>query len=145
MTDSNPPPPSDTWAVAELMGHLTLAGRLTKPGELGGLWQIDIPEGDAFRTEFFGSPSVYRLRIVSEAIARAYARPGHAVVEYDAPIVTRDQHEDAMERARANYERVALENEELRRRLTAVNALPPPPQPMLFPDQTPEADHDHVL
>jgi hypothetical protein len=141
MTDSHPPTP-DTWAVAELMGHLTLAGRLTKPGELGGLWQIDIPEGDAFRTEFFGSQSVYRLRIVSEAIARAYARPGHAVVEYDAPIVTRDQHERAMERARANYERVALENEELRRRLTAVNALPPPP-PMLFPDQTPEADDAH--
>ncbi len=121
----------ETWAIAELMGHLTLAGRVTKPGELGGLWQIDIPEGDGFRSEFFGSQSVYRLRVVSEAIARAYARPGHAVVEYDAPIVTRAEHEDALARARENYARVQYENEQLRRRLTAVNALPPPDQDSL--------------
>ena len=29
---------NDSWAVAELMGHVTLAGRITKPGEYGGLW-----------------------------------------------------------------------------------------------------------
>lgn len=28
---------NDTWAIAELMGHLTLAGRITKPGDNGGL------------------------------------------------------------------------------------------------------------
>ena len=82
---------NDSWAVIELMGHVTVAGRVTKPGEYGGLWQVDVPEGDTFRTEFFGSQSVYRIRIVSEEIARAYARPGHEIIEYDAPIVTREE------------------------------------------------------
>jgi len=95
MSDNN----NDSWAVAELMGHVTLAGRITKPGEYGGLWQIDIPEGDSFRTEFFGSQAVYRIRIVSEEIARAYARPGHEVIAYDAPIITREEHLQVVEKA----------------------------------------------
>ena len=33
---------NDTWAVVEMMGHLTIAGRVTRPGEYGGLWQIDV-------------------------------------------------------------------------------------------------------
>lgn len=115
---------NDTWAVVELMGHVTIAGRVTKPGEYGGLWQIDIPNADTFKTEFFGSQSVYRVRIVSEDIARAYAKPGYGVVEYDAPIVTRAEHENAMQRAREEFERLREENEVLRQRLTAVRALP---------------------
>jgi hypothetical protein len=112
------------WAVVELMGHVTIAGRVTKPGEYGGLWQIDIPDGDTFRTEFFGSQSVYRVRITSEEIARAYAKPVHEIVEYNAPIVTRAQHENAMQLAREKLERLQDENEELRHRLTAIRALP---------------------
>ena len=115
---------NDSWAVVELMGHVTLAGRVTKPGEYGGLWQIDVPEGETFQTQFFGSQSVYRIRMVSEEIARAYVRPSHAIVEYNAPIVTREEHEDAMQKARTEYYRVQRENDELRRRLTSVNALP---------------------
>lgn len=115
---------NETWAVVELMGHVTIAGRVTKPGEYGGLWQVDIPFGETFRTEFFGSQAVYRIRIVSEEIAHAYAQPRHAIVEYDAPIVTRTEHESAMHTAREMIDRLARENEELRRRLTAVNALP---------------------
>ncbi len=115
---------NDSWAVVELMGHVTLAGRVTKPGEYGGLWQIDVPDSETFQTQFFGSQSVYRIRMVSEEIARAYVRPSHAIVEYDAPIVTREEHENAMQRAQGEYYRVQRENEELRRRLTAVNALP---------------------
>lgn len=115
---------NDSWAVVELMGHVSISGRVTKPGEYGGLWQIDIPEGESFRTEFFGSQSVYRVRIVSEEIARAYARPAHQVIEYDAPIVTRAEHENAMQKAKEEYYRVRSENDELRRRLTLVNALP---------------------
>ena len=112
------------WGIVELMGHLTLAGRLTKPGENGGLWQIDIPDGEYFATQLFGSQSVYRVRIVSEAMARAYAGPKHALVEYDAPIVTRAEHEAAMDRARERLDHLGRENEELRRRLTSVRALP---------------------
>lgn len=115
---------NDSWAVVELMGHVTIAGRVTKPGEYGGLWQVDIPDGDNFRTEFFGSQSVYRVRIVSEEIARAYARPAREVMEYDAPIVTREEHLNKIEQARERYGNLLRENDELRRRLTAVNALP---------------------
>jgi len=89
---------NESWAVVELMGHVTIAGRITKPGEYGGLWQIDIPEGDSFRTEFFGSQAVYRVRMVSEEIARAYSRPAHTVIEYNAPIITRDEHISVVER-----------------------------------------------
>lgn len=118
------PENNDSWAVIELMGHVTIAGRVTKPGEFGGLWQVDVPEGETFRTEFFGSQSVYRIRIVSEEIARAYARPGHEIIEYDAPIVTREEHLSKMEQAREQYYALREENNELRRRLTAVRALP---------------------
>ena len=112
-----------TWAVCELMGHLTLAGRITRPGEYGGLWQVDIPDGMTFRTEFFGSGSVYRIRIVSEEIARAYATHNE-VVEYDAPIITRQEHEASMDRVREKLELYESKIRELQRRLTAVNALP---------------------
>jgi hypothetical protein len=112
MTEDN-----DIWAVIELMGHVTIAGRVTKPGEYGGLWQVDIPIDGTFRTEFFGSQSVYRIRIVSEEIARAYAVPNHDIIEYNAPIITRAEHENAMQRAREIIK-------ELRRKLEEAKALP---------------------
>jgi hypothetical protein len=115
---------NDAWAVVELMGHVTVAGRVTKPGEYGGLWQIDIPEEKTFRTEFFGSQSVYRIRMVSEEIARAYALPSHEVIEYNAPIVTRAEHENAMSRAREEFYRLQHENQTLKDRLIAIKALP---------------------
>ena len=104
----------ETWAIAELMGHLTLAGRITKPGENGGLWQIDIPDDTeaGYHTEFFASGSVYRIRIVSEEIARAYSR-SNEIVEYAAPIVTRAEHEAAMERAREIIEGLKEQNRKL--------------------------------
>jgi hypothetical protein len=113
---------NDTWAIAELMGHVALAGRITKPGEYGGLWQIDIPEGESFRTEFFGSQSVYRIRMVSEAIARGYARPGHEIIAYDAPIITREEHEAAMQQARERIMDLREQNEELKSQLMALPA-----------------------
>jgi hypothetical protein len=116
---------TDCWAVVELLGHLTLAGKITKPGEYGGLWQIDIPEGDSFRTEFFGSGSVYRIRVTSEDISRAYASPSNEVIEYNAPIVTRAEHQNAMDRARHELSILERENDELRRRLIAIRSLPP--------------------
>jgi len=108
----------DTWAIAELMGHLTLAGRITKPGDNGGLWQIDIPDADSFHTEFFGSQSVYRIRIVSEQIARAYVSH-HEMIEYNAPILTREEHEAEMDRARELIENLRREMDKLRHALPA--------------------------
>lgn len=102
---------AETWAIAELMGHLTLAGRVTKPGEYGGLWQIDIPEGnEKFHTEFFSSQSVYRIRIVSEEVAVHYVSHNE-IVEYDAPIITRQEHEYRMDQMR---DRILKLEEELR-------------------------------
>ena len=112
---------TDVWAIAELMGHMTLAGRLTKPGENGGLWQIDVPDGDHFASQLFGNQSVYRIRIVSEDMARAYAGPKHALIEYDAPIVTRQEHEAAIDRAREAMQDMQQEITELRERLTKVS------------------------
>lgn len=114
----------DTWAVVELMGHVALAGRLTKPSDSMGLWQLDVPEGENFRTEFFGSQSVYRIRIVSEEIARAYVKPAYPMQAYDAPILTRAEHESQIERMTDRLRDVQYENEELRRRLVSVQALP---------------------
>ena len=111
---------NNNWAVVDLMGHTTLAGQVTKPGEYGGLWQIDIPDGDSYRTEFFGSQSVFRVRMVSEEIARAYAVPSNEVIEYDAPIITREQHENAMRQAREQIDKLGREVYELQRRLTIV-------------------------
>jgi hypothetical protein len=122
---------NDVWAVAELMGHLTLAGRLIQEGEL---FRIDIPDVDTFRTEYFGKSAVYRIRITSEEIARAYALPEHAVVEYNAPIVPRSEYENAMQRTREAMQKMQYENEELKRRLVSVKALPEPQE------QDPEKD-----
>jgi hypothetical protein len=97
---------NESWAIVELMGHVALAGRVTKPGEYGGLWQIDVPEGETFHTEFFGSQSVYRIRMVSEEIARGYARPSRDIIAYDAPIITREEHEAVVERLRERLREV---------------------------------------
>src|SRR5690349_11404944 len=97
---------NESWAIVELMGHVALAGRVTKPGEYGGLWQIDVPEGETFHTEFFGSQSVYRIRMVSEEIARGYARPSRDIIAYDAPIITREEHEAVVERLRERIREV---------------------------------------
>jgi hypothetical protein len=101
MNESN-----DSWAIVELMGHVALSGHVTKPGEYGGLWQIDVPDGETFRTEFFGSQSVYRIRMVSEEIARGYARPSRDIIAYDAPIITREEHEAVVERLRERLREV---------------------------------------
>lgn len=122
--DENENKSTEVWAIVELMGHVSMAGRVTKPGEYGGLWQIDLPTGDTLATEFFSSQSVYRIRIVSEEIARAYSHRNE-IVEYDAPIVTRQEHEAAMDRLRDEAIRYRRMSEELQRRLTAVNALTP--------------------
>lgn len=109
----------DSWAIVELMGHVALAGRVTKPGEYGGLWQIDIPEGETYRTEFFGSQSVYRIRMVSEEIARVYA-PKNRVIEYDAPIVTRNEYETLAEKSREQISTLRREVARLEYRLAAL-------------------------
>lgn len=133
---------NDSWAIVELMGHVALSGRVTKPGEYGGLWQIDIPDGETFRTEFFGSQSVYRIRMVSEGIARGYARPSHDIIAYDAPILTREEHEAAMDMARETITNLRTKLEEANRKLYALPAGQV--ETWEDPDDSDDSDDDEV-
>jgi hypothetical protein len=126
---------TDMWATVELMGHAQTAGRISRPADFGGLLRVDVPIEDTregpgtgdlfrFRTEFYGMTAIYAIKIVSEEIARAYVRPVRGVISYDAPIVTREQHESAMRQAEDQNYQLRAKIQELERRLTAVKALP---------------------
>jgi len=114
---------AEMWAVVELMGHEVTAG-IVKPGELGGLIRIDVPIDDGFRTEFLGEKAIFRIKVVSEEIARAYALPDRNIIAYDEPIVPRAQYEEALQIARRKNNALQRQVSELENRLTAVKALP---------------------
>ena len=62
---------ADVWAIVELMGHVRLAGKLTEEEKFGSkLGRLDIPDGAGYITQFFGGGSVYRITVVTEAVAR---------------------------------------------------------------------------
>lgn len=67
---------AELWAKVELMGHVTLAGRLSEVERFGTkLGRVDIPTAEGgFITQFFGGSSVYRITPVAEAVARDIAR-----------------------------------------------------------------------
>lgn len=59
------------WAIVELMGHVRVAGRLSEEEKFGAkMGRLDIPQGDGFVSQYFGSGSVYRITIVTEDVAR---------------------------------------------------------------------------
>ncbi len=114
----------EQWATVELMGHGQTAGRI----EMGQLLRVDVPLDDGkFRTEYYGISAIYKINLVSEEIARAYAHPVRAVHVYNAPIVTREQHLSAMSHAEHDNERLREQVRELERRLTAINHQLPAP------------------
>jgi hypothetical protein len=116
---------TDMWATVELMGHAQTAGRISRPADFGGLLRVDVPiEDGAFRSEFYGMSAIYAIRIVSEEIARAYVRPVRGVISYDAPIVTREQHEAAVRAMDDQNYQLRAKVQMLERRLMAVEALP---------------------
>lgn len=119
-------PKDEIWAVVSLMGHGETAGRISKTSEWGGLIRIDVPDGDAFRTELYGLQAVYSVKFVSEEIARAYATQPRVIEIRDAPIVSREMHEAAVSQMRRINDDLAMQVRELQRRLTAVRALPAP-------------------
>lgn len=61
----------DQWCVLDLFGHQRTAGHVTE-ATIGGcaFIRIDVPEGEGFRTEFYGNGAIYSMRPVSEEIAR---------------------------------------------------------------------------
>ena len=115
----------DVWAIVELMGHDMTAG-IMRPSEFGGLIKVDVPTDEGFRTEFIGPGAIFRIRIVSEEIARVYARPERGIIAYDEPIVPRAQYEDALQKSRNEIERMQHQVRVLQNRLTSVNSLPEP-------------------
>ena len=97
--------PAEMWATVELMGHGQTAGRISMPTEWGGLLRVDVPNSDgSYTTEFYGLRAVYRIKFTSEQIARAYAPQERDIVAYDAPIVTREQHEATVRKHRRSEE-----------------------------------------
>lgn len=68
----------EAWGVVEIMGHQSVAGRLSEQVVAGAnLLRVDVPqniqgEGE-FRTEYLGPQSIYRMRVTTEHVARAVA------------------------------------------------------------------------
>lgn len=68
--------PLEAWAIVEIMGHQRVVGKVTEEVIAGAaMLRVDVPmdEVDAYRTEFVGGNSIYRLRVVSEEAARIAA------------------------------------------------------------------------
>lgn len=66
----------DAWAIIEVMGHRTYAGRVSERRVAGqGFIQIDIPEteGREATTKLLGTSSIFALHLTTEVIAREYA------------------------------------------------------------------------
>lgn len=113
----------EMWAIIELMGHDITAGMI-RPGELGSLIRIDVPIEDTFRTEYVGENAIFRIRIVSEEIARAYALPERIIQSFDTPVIPRSEYEKALEKSRDEITRLNSHIQNLSNRLTAINSLP---------------------
>ena len=114
---------SEQWATVELMGHATTAGRIVMEN---GLLRVDVPDGETFRTEYYGMGAIYSVKIVSEEISRAFVKPVISAYEYDVPIVTREQHQRRVGDLERQLYAARNEADELKRRLTTVNGLPAP-------------------
>lgn len=113
----------EQWATVDLMGHAQTAGRIVMEN---GLLRVDVPDGETYRTEFYGMAAIYSIKLVSEQIARAYGRAAYDVVAYDTPIVTREQHQAAVSRLEDKNYQLQHQIQELERRLTTINSLPAP-------------------
>lgn len=109
------------WAVLELMGHDRTAGRVTREE---GLWRVDVPNGASYTTEYISDKAIFRMRIVSEEIARAFVPETLEARPLDLPIVTREQYEGDMQRYRATIRRLEHQVGVLTNRLTTVETPP---------------------
>lgn len=112
----------EMWAIVELMGHAQTAGRITKPSEWGGLMRVDVPgDNGNYTTEFYGMSAIYRVKFVSEDVARAYAPKEREIFGYNAPIVTREEHNSTVRQLRGRTHELEEKIRLLQNRLTAVD------------------------
>lgn len=114
----------EMWAVIQLMGHAETSGRISKPSDWGGMIRVDVPDGDSYATEFLSIGAIYKIKLVSEEIARAYSAPAHVVLAYDTPIVKREQHEAVVNQLRRSNQDLSYRINQLEKRLTTTLALP---------------------
>lgn len=69
-----------TWGVVEIMGHRSLAGKISEQELFGSKFlRVDIPVEDAgdgppMVTQFYGGAAVFSLLPTSEEVARRSAR-----------------------------------------------------------------------
>jgi hypothetical protein len=64
----------EAWGLVELMGHQRVAGQLSEqPLGGGNLLRVDIPNGEGFRTAYYGASAIYAVHITDEAAARKLA------------------------------------------------------------------------
>ena len=67
----------ETWAIVEIIGRLTLAGKCSEEVHFGvSLLRVDVPaiEGVNAQTKYFGGSAIYCVSPCSEAVARAVLR-----------------------------------------------------------------------
>lgn len=115
--------PQEMWAIVEIMGHSQTAGRISRSADWGGLIRVDVPAKDGgYNTEFFGMAAIFHVKPVSEEIARAFAPQDHLVESYNAPIVTREQHQATVNRLTGENRDLYSRIRELERRLTQIDA-----------------------
>lgn len=118
---------NEQWALVDLMGHAQTSGRISRPEDWSGLLRVDVPDGENYRTEYYGMASIYSIKLVSKEIACAYAHRSYDAISYDSPIVTREQHQNVVNRLERQNSILENQISELNRRLTAVHALPAGP------------------
>ncbi len=72
----------EEWAIIEVMGHITLAGRVSEQSIAGHAYiRVDVPKTarvSAF-TKFYGPSSIYSITPVDEQIAQSTAEQLSAV------------------------------------------------------------------
>lgn len=99
------------FAIVELMGHKTLAGRVTKDTALFPLLRIDVPATSAFPayTAEYGQAAIYGITYVSEEVAlkTAEAIKASPISVYSPDLITRevfertvDKYKEALAKAR---------------------------------------------
>jgi len=61
----------EAWGLVELMEHQRMAGKLSEqPVGGGNMLRVDIPNGETFRTAYYGASAIYAVHITDEAAAR---------------------------------------------------------------------------
>ena len=93
---------SSQWAIVEIFGHKTLAGKVTKDTSLFPLLRIDIPQTSTYPayTVEHGPQAIFSITYVSEEVAGKIAESlkVNPITVYSPELVTREQFEKTMDK-----------------------------------------------